>query len=131
MQGQRQTASLQSSMTREQMGWAQDVALGGQPGDGRRRGSTVLGAREYSPSNTFMGNAAIIGNLGGFYSTQSNERLRELQLGLQAQGMEMDDRYRNRALAIDSLLRASQRSLWSSPLEQIALNQARQPGMVR
>ncbi|MGA1256892.1 MAG: hypothetical protein ACO3YZ_04765 [Candidatus Nanopelagicaceae bacterium] len=167
-QGQRQAASLQSSMTREQMGWAQDIALGGQPGDGRRRGSTSVSIEyDYSPFNTFMGNSAIIGSLGGFYGTQANERIqnRQLglqaqgmglddryrnnqlelqaqsmemneriqnrQLGLQAQGMGLDDRYRNRALAVDTLIKANQRSLWSSPLEQIALNQARQPGMAR
>ena len=125
-------ASRQSQMTRQQMGWAQDIALGGQPGDGRRRGSSVVSIdREYSPSQTFMGTAAIIGNLGNYYSTQASERMQGRQLELQGRGMDMDDRYRNRALAIDAIMRANQRSLWSSPLEQIALNQARQPGVVR
>ena len=188
MQRQNQSiaASRQSQMTRQQMGWAQDIALGGQPGDGRRRGSTIVSTeRQYSPFQTFMGNASIIGNLGGFYATQSadranerqaslqgasmmmddrfrnnqlalqadsiglddrfrnnqlqlqtdsvglDDRFRNNQLALQANSVGLDDRYRNRTLAIDAIMRANQRSLWSSPLEQIALNQARQPGMVR
>ena len=131
-QNQAAAASQQSRMTRQQMGWAQDLALGGQPGDGRRRGSsTVSIEHSYSPFQTFMGNAAIIGNLGNFYNTQANERMQGRQLALQERGMNMDDRYRNRALAVDAIMRANQRSLWSSPLEQIALSQARQPGMVR
>lgn len=134
MQRQNQAIAVaqQSQMTRQQMGWAQDLALGGQPGDGRRQGgSTVSIEYSYSPFQTFMGNAAIIGNLGNFYNTQANERMQERQLALQERGMNMDDRYRTRALAMDAIIRANQRSFWSSPLEQIALNQARQPGMVR
>lgn len=131
-QNQATAASRQSQMTRQQLGWMQDVALGGQPGDGRRRGSTIVSTEySYSPFQTFMGNAAIIGNLGNFYNTQANERMQGRQLALQERGMNMDDRYRTRALAMDAIIRANQRSLWSSPLEQIALSQARQPGMVR